>query len=654
MKRRVNLSSHGAPAGLPTYADADTRRLMPLVEALRFGDVERAAREILQRNARHPLALKALSFALVGLRRFDEVLPLTEQALQHSPNDGELHNNRAIALAELMRWEEAVASFESALKFVPKDPEIHKNMGLALFRINRWNESVPPLMKAIELHPGDYLEAVEILAKSLYYARRMDEAYAVCRALHEEYPDNPYPLCRLTDVELHRCSWGDLERNVAKIGQIVDLPTWSTSPWVLFKYWNLGLPEYRRMAERFAAAMIPESVRQSPDVLPLSWRRGGRPLHVAYLSSDFGNHPVSNVVAELIERHDRSRVRVSAYALNSDDGTLMRRRLEGAFDSFVAVDRSSVREIANRMRADGVDIAVDLNGWTGGSRAEALALRCAPIQVNWLGYAGTMGWRGLADYLIGDAVVTPLEDQAWYTETLMRMPNSYMPVDTRHPVGAVPTRESQGLPPESFVLCSFNNGYKLNPPLFDLWCGMLRQMPDAVLWLSQGNDTLKANLRREVEQRGVAGERLVFAKHAPDRADYLARIGLADLALDPFPYNSHSTGVDALLSGVPMVAKIGSTFPARVGASLLKAAGLPELIAATDDDYAVKVMALYHDRALLARMRKRLVDARASAPLFDMQGFARDLEDLYFTMADETISSQRSIDPCRAAPASAP
>ena len=509
-------------------------------------------------------------------------------------------------------------------------------------------------MKAIELHPGDYLEAVEILAKSLYYAKRMDEAYAVCRAMHDEYPDNPYPLCRLTDVELHRCSWGDLERNVAKIGQIVDLPSWSTSPWVLFKYWNLGLPEYRRMAERFAAAMIPAAVRQQPEVLPLTWRRGDRPLHVAYLSSDFGNHPVSNVIAELIERHDRNRVRISAYALNSDDGTLMRHRLEGAFDSFVAVDRIPVREIADRMRADGVDIVVDLNGWTGGSRTEALALRCAPIQVNWLGYAGTMGWRGLADYLIGDAVVTPPEDQVWYTETLMLMPNSYMPADTRHPVGAVPTRESQGLPPEGFVLCSFNSGYKFNPPLFDLWCGMLRQMPDAVLWLSHGNDTLKDNLRREAGLRGVAGERLVFASHAPDRADYLARIGLADLALDPFPYNSHSTGVDALLSGVPLVAKTGTTFPSRVGVSLLQAAGLSELIAATDDEYAAKVMALYRDRELLARTRQRLADARQNAPLFDMQRFARDLEDLYFKMAEETLVSQESIDPCRAAPASAP
>lgn len=644
MKRRVILSSGARPRGVPPRADADTLRLMSLVEARRFGDLERVAREILNRSPGHALALKALSFALVGLRRFDEVLPITEFALQSFPDDGELHNNRAIAQAELMQWEDAVASFESAIKLIPKDHEIHKNLGLALFRINRWNESVPPLLKAIELHPGDYLEAVEILSKSLYYARRMDEAYAVCRAIHDEYPDHPYPLCRLTDVELYRCSWDEIEQNVKKIGDIVNLPTWSASPWVLFKYWNMGSPEFRGIAERFAAAMIPATVMQRPDYRHLNWLPGTRPLHIAYVSADFGDHPVSNVIVELIERHDRSRVRVSAYALSPDDGTEMRRRMEAGFDSFVAVDRMSVRQIAERMRADEVDIAVDLTGWTAGSRAEIFALQCAPIQVNWLGYAGTMGWRGLASYLIGDPVVTPAEDQSWYFETLKQMPNSYMPVDTRHPVGVAPTRDSQGLPENAFVLCSFNTSYKMNPPLFDLWCDILRRIPDAVLWLSQGNDTLKGNLRHELEKRGVRGERLVFAVRAPDRTEYLARISLADLALDPFPYNSHSTGVDALLAGVPLIAKMGETFPARVGASLLQAAGLSELIAASDDEYAAKVVELYENRSLLAGFKQRLADARRSAPLFDMHGFARDLEDLYYQMAEETLTSQATND----------
>ncbi len=629
----------GKKAGGGGHADADTIRLMRLVEAQKYADVERVAREILGRNQAHPLALKALSFALVGLSRFEEVIPVVDFALRNQPEDGELHNNRAIALAETMRWEDAIAEFGLALSRLPDDAEIHKNLGTALFRVNRWNEAVPPLLKAIELHPGEYLEAIEVLAKCLHYAHRMDEAFAVCNAMHEAYPDNPYPLHRLTEVELHRCSWSNVAANIGCLKPIIDSPSWTANPWGLFKYWGVGMAEFRRMAERFARSMVPQSVRDHAQVPPLTWRPGQRPLHVAYMSADFGEHPVANVIAELIERHDRASVRVTAYALSKDDGSEQRKRLASAFDVFTAVDRLSVREIAERIRADGVDILVDLNGWTGGARAEVLALRAAPIQVSWLGYAGTVGWPLLADHVIGDPIVIPVEHEAFYTERVVRMPHTYMPADTRHPIGTPPTRESLGLPRDGFVLCSFNNSYKLNPPCFDLWCRILMQIPDAVLWLSQGSDTVKGNLRREAEQRGVAGSRLIFATRAPARADYLARIGVADLALDPFPYNSHSTGVDALIAGVPLVTKLGDTFPSRVGVSLVTAAGLPELAAADDAGYEALVLGYYRDRSKLAAVRKRLAEAKATAPLFDMGSFAQDLEALYLTMATEAAKA---------------
>jgi predicted O-linked N-acetylglucosamine transferase (SPINDLY family) len=468
----------------------------------------------------------------------------------------------------------------------------------------------------------------------------MDEAFAVCNAMHEAYPDNPYPLHRLTEVELHRCSWAAIERNIRHLKPMIDSPSWAANPWGLFKYWGIGMAEFQVMAERFAASMIPQHVREHIQVLPMIWRPGQRPLHVAYMSADFGEHPVSNVIAELIERHDRASVRVTAYALNKDDGSEQRKRIESAFDMFTSVDRLSVREIAARIRADAVDVLVDLNGWTGGARAEVLALRAAPVQVSWLGYAGTVGWSPLTDHIIGDPIVIPREHEAFYTERVVRMPHTYMPADTRHPIGTPPTRENLGLPRDGFVLCSFNNSYKLNPPCFDLWCRILMQIPDAVLWLSQGSDTVKGNLRREAEQRGVAGERLVFATRAPARADYLARIGVADLALDPFPYNSHSTGVDALIAGVPLVTKLGDTFPSRVGASLVAAAGLPELAAADEAGYEALVLRYYHDRSKLAAIRQRLADARAMAPLFDMGSFAHDLEALYLTMATEAVTAR--------------
>jgi protein O-GlcNAc transferase len=356
---------------------------------------------------------------------------------------------------------------------------------------------------------------------------------------------------------------------------------------------------------------------------------------VAYLSADLRAHAVGFAIAELVERHDRAAIDVTAYSLSGDDGSEQRRRLVSGFDHFVDVEHLSVPALAERIRADGIDVLVDLNGWTGYQRTEVLAFRSAPVQVSWLGFAGTLGLDCLADYIIGDAEATPAEYQPHFSERILWMPHSFMPVDTRHPVGRSPGRASQGLSEGAIVLCSFNASYKLNPRLFDLWCSILRQLPEAVLWLAASDDMVADNLRREAERRDVAAERLVFASRASARADHLARLALADLALDTFPYNSHSTGADALLVGVPMVTKRGDTFPGRVGASLMTAVGLPELIADDDAEYADLAVALCRDRPRLAELKRRLAEAKETAPLFDMARFARDLEGLYREMAEE-------------------
>ncbi len=638
MRKSVNLtqtSSGKGPAGGARHrADTETTRLMRLVESQRYADVERVAREYLARNGRHALALKALSFALVGLRRFEEVLPVTEFALKQGIGDGEVHNNRAIALAELMRWDEALPGFRSALALLPDDCEIHKNYGAALFRLHRWNEAIPCLLKAIELHPGDYLDAISILARALFHARRLDEAFVVCQTLCEEFPDLPGPLHRLLMVELHRCSWSDFDIRLIRLTGMLRSQTLEANSWELFRYRHLDMADFRRQAVVFARSMIPETLWNRRQWSGHEISPAGRPLRIGYMSSDFLEHPVANVISELIERHHRDVLHVSGYSLRADDGSEERKRLVAAFDEFVDLERLGVNAIAERIRADRIDILVDLNGWTGHQRTEVLALRCAPIQVNWLGYAGTLGLECLADFIVGDPEVTPMEHQPYYTERIVQMPNSFMPADTRHSVAPTPSRASQALPDDAFVLCSFNNSYKLNPNLFDIWCRLLGRMADAVLWLPKTNDTVAANLRREAEARGVSGDRLIFASRLAARADYLARIGLADLALDTFPYNSHSTGVDVLISGVPMVTVRGSSFPGRVGASLLRAAGLPELIAADEAGYEALVLDLYADRARLADLRRRLAEARHSAPLFDMESFAHDLEARYFAMAE--------------------
>lgn len=632
------------------HLDGDTMRLMALVTEARFADVERVARSMLVRNERHPLALKALSFSLVGLRRFEEVLPVVEFALSLGASDGELHNNRAIALAELMRWDEAIPEFQAALKLAPADYEIQKNLGVAYSRLYRWNDAVPFLLKAIELHPGDYLEAIELLARCLLAARRLDEAVVVCKMLHEAFPDYPDGLHRLAEVELLRCTWGEIDQHLRKIREIFDRTNWADSPWGFFKYWNFGMPEFRTMADRFAPTRIPKHLISDPPRLQIDWRQERRPLNIGYISSDFVDHPVSNAIVELLESHTDA-ISVRAYSLRADDGSEQRKRIRSAVKDFVDIESLSVRAIRDRIRADNVDILVDLNGWTGLGRAEALALRCAPIQVSWLGYAGTMGSKLFADYVIGDDIVIPPEHSSWYAEKVLRLPHSYMPVDTKIQFGPKPTRQSQNLPDDAFVLVSFCSRYKINPRLFDLWCRLLHQMPDAVLWLLVVNEIAAQNLRKEAALRGIDPDRLIFAERVADRSQYLARIPLADLALDTFPYGSHTTGADALLSGVPMVTRVWDTFPGRVGASLLRAAGLPELIADSDEHYLAIVLDLYRDRTKLSSF-KQVISAREGLPLFDMKMFAAKLEGIYREIAlravddiDTPVSTGRNAVP---------
>lgn len=619
-------------------SDADTGKLLELVEGRRHKDLEVAARAVLASNGRHAFALKALSFALIGMGRDEEALPVVDLALRLAPTDGELHNNRGIALAMLMRWDDSIASFAEALRWSPNDPEIHKNLGHAWFRMGRWNEAVAALLKAIEIHPDDYVEAIHMLAMALINANRMDEAATVCEALRASDPNDPGILYTLIYIALRRCDWTDIADMSASLRTIVkDFQHPVGNAGFALPMPGIRSGEQLAIARNYASHIIPARLLQTAHSLAPKWRPGARRLKLGYLSCDFRRHPVGSAVVEVIERHDRERIESFGYSIGEDDGSELRRRFAAGFEHFVDASSMSVHATASRIRDDGIDILVDLSGWTGFARIESLAIRCAPIQVSWLGYAGTLGHAKLADYLIGDAVATPQSMHDAFVETIVHMPNSFMPLDTRRRVGAAPTRQSQGLPEDAFVLCSFNNSYKFNPGLFDLWCRLLASMPDAVLWLPRLNDTVAANLKREVEQRGIDHSRLVLAQYIESATEHFGRMQLADLALDTFPFNSHSTGADTLWAGVPMVTKLGDTFAGRVGASLLTAAGLPELVAGDEDGYSQLVLDLYRDRPRLTALRRRLAEARDTAPLFDMAGFTRDLENLYFSMAADAL-----------------
>lgn len=358
----------------------------------------------------------------------------------------------------------------------------------------------------------------------------------------------------------------------------------------------------------------------------------GSRIRIGYFSADFRVHPVAQLLVELIELLDRTRFELIGYSLRRPDASPLGQRMALAFDRFIDVSENSDAELVTLAREMQLDIAVNLSGHTAGSRTNVFAKRIAPVQVNYLGYPGTMG-ADYMDYLITDHVVCPPDSEAWYTEKLARLPNCFMPHDSRQKISErTPSRIESGLPERGFVFVCFNNQYKITPEVFSVWMRLLRQVDGSVLWLTDGPEMMKRNLQREAMVRGVASERLIFAKRVEAMEDHLARYSLADLFVDTLPYNAHTTACDALWAGVPVLTRTGQAFASRVAASLLHAVGLPELVTDSPEAYEALALSLARDPALMAGVRRRLAEQRATCALFDTHRLAEDMACLFTAM----------------------
>lgn len=360
--------------------------------------------------------------------------------------------------------------------------------------------------------------------------------------------------------------------------------------------------------------------------------RAHQRLRLGYFSADFRDHPVAQLLVELLETHDRDRFEVLGFSFRPPDTSLLGKRIVEAFDRFIDVSVKNDAELVSLARELQLDIAIDLSGHTGGSRGRLFAQRIAPVQVNYLGFPGTLGATYM-DYLIADTVVCPPGSEVWYSEKLARLPDSFMPHDSQQNItGRTPTRQESGLPGIGMVFCCFNNHQKINRAVFEIWMRLLLQVEHSVLWLTDGPDLMKENLRREASTHGVDPARLIFARRIEAMADHLARYRLADLFLDTWPYNAHTTACDALWSGVPVLTCAGSGFASRVAASLLHATGLPELITSTPEAYEALALDLARNPTRLLAVRDTLERQKPRALLFDTAQLTRNLERLYTAM----------------------
>lgn len=587
---------------------------------------ESLVRAALGAQPAHPAAHNSLGAVLLELGRAEAALEALQRAVTLNPAYAEAWTNRGIALGELRRSDEALASYDEALRLGYDSPLLHFNRARLLQLLGRHEEALIAYGRTLAQVPG-YRDAWHNLGALQEKLGRLAEAQASYERAVQLQPEAPDTRGHLLFVRLRRCDWKGLDTLASTILRAIDAGQAAAEPFPVLAI-DSTPQQQLRCAKAYAADRFP--VEMALPAIPPPVEAPAR-LRLAYFSADFHDHATAHLIAEVIERHDRSRFELIAFSYGPRSDDPWRRRLMAAFDRFEEVGDLTDREIALRARAMDVHIAVDLKGYTQDCRTGIFAHRAAPIQVNYLGYPGTLGVPWM-DYLIADPVVVPAGDRAHYAEKIVALPDCYQPNDsTKVIAGAVPSRAELGLPEDGFVFCCFNNNYKITPDVFALWMRLLTRLPGSVLWLLAAPPEAMQALRGEAVGHGIAAERLVFAERVP-LADHLARHARADLFLDTFHYNAHTTASDALWAGLPVLTRLGRAFPGRVAASLLTAAGLPELIAADAAEYEALAIALAEDPARLAGLRQRLAAQKGACALFDCERYTRKLEAAFEAM----------------------
>ena len=531
--------------------------------------------------------------------------------------------NRGNVQRELGQLDAALASYERLVALDPGDADAHFNRGIVLTDLRRFDAALDAYSRALVLR-ADFADAWVALGDLRNESRRFGAAAEAYQRAYLLDPDKKLLLGKLIHARMWMCAWNDIDADIARLADCIARDEPAAEPLVVSTISD-SAPLLRRAAEIWVRREYP------PDYsLPaIEKRRGQGKTRVGYFSPDFRDHPVAILMAEVFECHDRSRFDVSAFSFGPASMDAMRQRLVKAFDHFIDVREQSDRAVVLQARSMNLDIAIDLCGFTFGSRPGIFALRAAPLQVSYLGYPGTMA-APYMDYMIADSMVVPPALREHYAEKILYLP-CYQANDSKRRIAdRIFTRTELGLPASGFVFCCFNARYKITPATFAGWMRILHRVPGSVLWLQADDAEAASNLRAEAQHRGVDPGRLIVARRVPAAEDYLAQYRAADLFLDTLPYNAHTTASDALWAGLPVLTRPGESFASRVAASLLTAIGLPELIASTPEDYEECAVALATDPDRLARLRQRLAVNRFTAPLFDGAAFTKNLEEAYF------------------------
>ena len=562
----------------------------------------------------------------------DQAQALTEQY----PEAFFVWNILGAAAAQIGKYDQAVSAFRKVIVLKPDYAEAYNNMGNALKEQGKPDEAIAAYNKALSIKP-DYAEAYNNMGNALKDQGKPDEAIAAYNKALSIKPDYAAARAQCLHQLAHICDWSAIEADQCY------LPELGTQGKAVSPFSVLSLEDAPDRHRLRSANFAREKYPQKAIALPAKPTEQPERLRIGYFSADFHNHPTMYLMAQIFAAHDKSHFEIFAYSYGSDRQDEMRKKLVSTVDVFHDVREMNDMQIVELARAEKLDIAIDLKGFTQNTRLAPFAYGLAPVQISYLGYPGTLG-ADFIDYIVADPVVIPDDKRQYYSEQVIYLPNTYQPTDnTRVISDKIITREDMGLPSKGFVFCCFNANYKISPTEFDIWMRLLGKVESSVLWLLKSNKWAEQNLKREAEARGISAERLVFAEKVP-QAEHLARQKLADLILDTFNVNAHTTTSDALWAGLPVVTKLGEGFAARVAGSLLTAIGLPELITQSEEAYEALALRLATDPKQLGEIKSKLDRNRLTQPLFDSEMYTRHLEAGYHMAYDRYFNEQERSD----------
>jgi predicted O-linked N-acetylglucosamine transferase (SPINDLY family) len=610
----------------PQHAAALNNRGSAFFDLERFEEALASYERALQLRPSHTGALYNHGNTLFRLGRLAEALHSYEQAIRLRPDFEAALRAHSRTLFGMRRHLEALPSLERYLLLYPNNAEALNELGLVLSDLQRVPEAIQTFDRAIRADPtfapAHYHRAVTLSVQGWYA-----EAIKSYDRLLSLQPDSPWAFGGRAHLKMMQCDWAEWQPQIERLQKDIAADKLVISPMALCSLTDSAALQ-QQCARGFAAACWPPQ----PQPLWSGERYTHERIRVAYVSADFRMHPVAYLLGGVLERHDRRRFEITALSLRPPEDSVTGARVRQAVDTFIDVSLKSDEDVANLIRELQIDVLVDLQGYTLWNRTGILAHRAAPLQVNYLGFPATMG-APYMDYILADEEVIPAGAEGAYTEQVVRLPHCYLPFDDSQIISEnVPTRTAVGLPAQGLVLCAFNNHYKINPEVYDVWMNLLRDIPGSILWLRGAGPEQTDNLQREAAARGVAPGRLVFAEQIVSLADHLARLRLADLFLDTVPYNAHATAAHALWAGVPVLTCRGGSFASRVGASLLRATGLQELIADDLGQYLALAKRLSASPDMLAELRARLARNRSGCPLFHTANYCRALETAYVAM----------------------